>query len=365
MLSNGNGAAAPKLATTNQYSDSFSAFNDKRLFDRLQKKFTPKPFFQEYKILQTVSAVASYLCNALSAATAATLVFFFLAGVIGSAIVAGILTAVGLVVLELSKRETSTRFFNSLLQYGKFKPGLAAVILALSAASIASSYFGAQVAVVEFTPPAALVNPDSLTAPLQGQLKTIDRQIADARKTQWKGTTTRQSQRTIERLTRQRETLTAELVRIRQRTDNRNDQSETRHQVQTTTTASRFAVFTLACELVFLLCVWFLEYYDYRSFAEYGQHAQNETTGTQPAHAAAGVSLNGSGRPIVAHARADDFRTVSVNVTNDRECKHCGKRYTYRHAKQKFCSDACRMDHWQEKNGKTLKRGRGSVKAEA
>lgn len=350
---------APTFPTVNPHSEKYDAFANTRLFERLAKKFTPKPFHQEYKVLRLTALTASYLCNALSAATAATLVFFFLYGVIGSAAVAGILTAVGLVVLELSKRETSTRFFNSLLQYGKFKPGLAAVILALSAASIASSYYGAQVAVVEFTPPAALVSSDSLTASLQAELKTIDLQIAAARATTWKGKTTAKSQRTIERLTKQREALTAELVRTRQRTDTRNDQTETRHQATTTTNAAQFAVFTLGCEFLFLLCVWFLEFFDYRSFAEYCQN-RNETTGKQQP-AAAGASLNGTPRPIVAHARADDFRTASLNVTvdtNERECKHCGKRYTYRHAKQKFCSDVCRMDNWQKKNGRVLKRGR-------
>jgi len=360
MQSNGQGAPASTLATSNQFTEGYQAFTDKRLFDRLQNKFKPKPFFQEYKVLRIVALVASYLCNALSAATAATLVYFFLFGVIGSAIAAAALTACGLVVLELSKRETSTRFFNALLQYGKFNAGLAAVILALSAASIASSYYGAQVAVVEFTPPAKLESAEALTAPLQAQLSAIDQQIAEARKTQWKGTTTSRSQRTIDRLTRQKETLLAEVVRTRARTDQRNDQSETKHQIKTTTNASQFAAFTLAAELIFLLCVWFLEFFDYRSFAEYCQHAPNETTRTpQPA----GVTLNGStaGRTTTARARADDFRGASLNVTvnsNERECQHCGKRYTYRHAKQKFCSDECRMNDWQEKNGRTLKRGR-------
>lgn len=357
--------SAPTFATVNPHSEKYNAFNDARLFERLQHKFTPRPYFAQYRILRIVALVASYLFNALSAATAAALIYFFLFSMTGSVIGSAVLTGAGLVTLELAKRETAGRLFNGVLQYGKFSAGLAAIVLLLSAASIASSFFGSKRAVVEFTAPAAVVNADSVTAPLQAQVSTIDQQIADARKTQWKGTTTSRSQRTIERLTRQRETILAELVRIRQRTDTRNDRTETEHQAQTKISAEQFALFTLACELLFILCAFYLEYYDQRSFAEYcQQHAPNETTRT--AIAAPGVTLNGSGngRPIVAHARADDFRTA-VNVTtvntNERTCAHCGKRYTYRHAKQKFCSDACRMENWQDRNGRELKRGRGSV----
>jgi len=40
--------------------------------------------------------------------------------------------------------------------------------------------------------------------------------------------------------------------------------------------------------------------------------------------------------------------------TNQRTCNHCGKTYIYRHHKQKYCKDECRIDAWQKRTGKRL-----------
>ncbi len=40
---------------------------------------------------------------------------------------------------------------------------------------------------------------------------------------------------------------------------------------------------------------------------------------------------------------------------NRRLCAHCSKAYTYRHHKQKYCCDGCRIEAWEQRTGKTLK----------
>jgi len=42
-------------------------------------------------------------------------------------------------------------------------------------------------------------------------------------------------------------------------------------------------------------------------------------------------------------------------TTKSRQCAYCSDEYTYNHAKQKYCSDACRKRNWEEKNGRALK----------
>lgn len=39
----------------------------------------------------------------------------------------------------------------------------------------------------------------------------------------------------------------------------------------------------------------------------------------------------------------------------ERICLHCSKPYIYRHHKQKYCCDECRINAWQKKTGKQLK----------
>ena len=353
---------ATAFPTTNPHAEHFSEFQNTRLFDRLQQKFTPKPYWKQYRILRVVVLASSYLFNALSAATAAALVYFFLFGMIGNVLASGVLTASLLAVLEIAKRETTGRLFNGILQYNKFSAGLAASVILLAALSVSSSYFGAQRLVVEFTPPAQQINPDSLTTPLRQQIATIDQQISEARKQTWKGKPTAPAQRTIERLTRQKETALAEMVRQQQRIDAKNDTTEQVHQATTTATAGQFAAFTLVCEILFLLAAFYLEYYDYRSYAE---HCKGPALSTdRPTAATAGVNLageflNGSKRPTaVAHLRADENRLTKIVTTsgNLRSCDHCGNPYEHRHQKQKFCGDSCRIAAWQDKTGKEIRR---------
>jgi hypothetical protein len=47
--------------------------------------------------------------------------------------------------------------------------------------------------------------------------------------------------------------------------------------------------------------------------------------------------------------------TTKIVVNNQtRICEYCGTSYVYRHHKQKYCSEPCRIDAWEQRNGKTL-----------
>lgn len=362
--------------TSNPFSEHFEQFGKTRLFDRLQSKFTPKPYYYQYRTMRAVVLAASFLFHVLSAATAAALIYLFVFKLLPYPIAAGSITLAALVALELSKRETAGRFFHDALQFSKFSPGLLFVVVGLAAISTTCSFFGAEKAVRELTPPPALVNADSITAPVQGQIATIDQQIAEARKTTWKGKTTARSQRTIERLSRQKEKLTDELIRRQARTDTKNDATETDHATTTEANAQGFALFTLGCELLLLLCLWFLQYYDFRSFAEYCKRPASRTTAapgfthirSESLAQEVNSNVNGNGRPSndiprrpIGFFRPYENRNENSRTTTGdqlRTCDHCGKPYEYRHAKQKYCCDDCRVNAWESRTGQSLKRGR-------
>lgn len=375
---------SPDFQTSNPFSDHFAKFGNTRLFDRLQSKFTPKPYYYQYRILRAVSFGASILFHILSAATAAALVFLFVGKLIPSALAAAAVTLAALAVLEVSKRETSGRLFHDALQFSKISPGLCAAVVGLSAISIACSYFGAERAVKELTPPPALVDADTLTAPIRAQIADIDGQIADAKKNTWKGKVTAPSQRTIERLAAQKETLLTELVRQQSRNDTRNDETEKTHIVTTQANASGFALFTLCSELLLILCLWYLQYYDFRSYAEYcakptgGKVAGIGFKGIQaPALVADGhdngssngtLPTNETRRPIGFHRDTDNgmsYRDNAMGYTpppsavETREvdkslkpCEHCGTLFRYRTTWQKFCSTDCKLAYHEARHGR-------------
>jgi hypothetical protein len=57
--------------------------------------------------------------------------------------------------------------------------------------------------------------------------------------------------------------------------------------------------------------------------------------------------------------KTDDNRiTKVVTVQNlaNRTCKNCGNGFTYKHHKQMYCSTECRIENWENRTGKTLKK---------
>ena len=361
-------ATKQAFQTKNAHAEHFTAFENTRLMSRLQKKFTPKPYWKNYALLRGVVLGSSYLFNLLSAATAAVLVFFFLRALVGSDLLAGAITGAALIALELVKRETGGRFFHDFFQFRKMSPGLAGVALLMMGLSTTASYFGAKRAVTEFTPPPVSIRGDSITAPLMAQIGAIDEQIKTASQIKKKGVVTPSPQRTIERLTRQKETALGEVARISQRTDGKNDAATLEHTTATKINATGFAAITLTSELLLLLCLFYLQYYDYRSFVEYCDHDNGPPEGSTERNNATtqGIRTNGAANATtqneahVLHARADVLRATEQSANfaflpNQRTCDHCASVYTHGHARQRFCSEKCRVENWQIKNGKEIR----------
>ena len=365
-----------ELATSNPHTDRHTDFNNARLFERLQEKHRPKPYWQQWRRLYFAVLAVSFLIHALSAATAAALVFFFLQNLTGSNAAAGLMTAAGLAALEFTKRETGGKLFHGWLQFRSAPPGLIVSVFALAAISTAASYYGAEKTVTSWTPPPVTVNTDSAAAPIRAQIAALDEQIRQANQTTYKGTVTPRAQRTVERLSRAKEALLAEQVRTAERLDARNDATELQHHTTTTATAQGFALFTLIAELALIACLFYLQYYDFRSFAEYA-HATTGTSPTnsrQPEKHAAGLKVQTTipttppgaeqynhqpGRIGFIYGNSGSNSGSTQNVTSanlQRECEHCKATYTHGHARQRYCCDLCRVEAWQSRTGKRVRK---------
>ncbi|MEI6410001.1 MAG: hypothetical protein WCR52_11495 [Bacteroidota bacterium] len=385
-----NEGKKPILETINPHSERHDDFNNKRLFDRLEAKHKPKPYWKQYRILYLAVLGASFLFHVLSACTAAALIYFFLFGLTGSVTASGALTLAALAVLEFTKRETSAKFFHTRLQFGKMSSGLFAAVLGLSVISTAASYFGAEKTVHQFAKGPALMNADSSTMPLKVQIADLDKQIGDAKKMKWKGKLTVQGQNTLASLTAAKADLLTEQNRQQKRIDSKNDTAETEHKTTTNTNAGQFAAFTLLSEILLIFCLFYIQYYDFRSFAEYAHaHAEeqpepaaepmtakpaapNVRQNAPPAFQHNGNSLPTNERQPIGFAYANrnapayaPARTQNVDTQNvitqtvaeqTRVCEHCGTAYVYGHRRQKFCTDQCRIDAWQNRTGRKIKR---------
>lgn len=258
-----------QFKTENPFSIHFDEFQSSTLFKRLEQKFTPLPYYQEYKILRWVILTLSFLFNVLSGITASVLVIFFVFNISNSWIVGGVCTTVFIILLEIAKRKTNGLLFKQLYQFRKLNKFLLGMSTLFVCLSIGLSYFGSKQLVTKLHTAPVLVQTTSLTAPLQEQIALIDTQIASARKTTWKGITTTTSQRTIETLTAQKVALQKRLLDVTTNAESTNNTTMTNHQNKVYLKSEYFALITLGLELAFVLCVCYLEYYDYRSYAEF------------------------------------------------------------------------------------------------
>ena len=263
------------LHTSDVYAEHFNAFQQSQFFQQLERKFAPLPYYLKFRPLQRIALFTSFLFNGFSALTASTMVFFFVESMTGHRGAAAAVTIAALAVLELSKRKTGSLFFKDWLQFRKASAGLAALVLLLAALSVLSSYFGAKQLVTKFTPPPALEDASTAAAPIRDQLAEIDRQIEKhLNNKNDRGEVYVRSQRAAESLTKQKETLLAQWLNIENRTATKNETTAAEHLQQTSLNAEHFAAVTLLLELLFLLCAYYLEYFDFRSFTEFAGRAE-------------------------------------------------------------------------------------------
>ena len=341
------------LHSSDIYADQFQLFQESQFFKRLQKKFTPLPFYRKYRALKNIALFASYLFNFFSALTAASLVFFFVESMAGNYWLSGIASGLFLALLEVTKRKTAAPLFKDWLQFRKANFGLSFFLALLVVLSVSFSFFGAKKLVTVFTPPPVLEDTGKATDPIHEQLTTIDGQIAKHLENKnHLGQVFVRSQRAAERLTIQREMLLAKLVDIEQKTTARNETTVADHSQLTAIKAEYFASVTLLLEMLFLLCCWFLQYYDFRSFTEFASTSQlsgleNESfaytrnyNGSQDIkNGHHTVSSNNKIDPIKTAANGSDF--TRLNTTNGLSIEAIQK--AIKHVKGRIASASHRL----------------------
>ncbi len=150
---------------------------------------------------------------------------------------------------------------------------------------------------------------------------------------------------------------------------------------ENTTNATQFKIGFAAFELLFFVCTVFVWYYKRRSSIEFlaaspatitratVQLAPNNEQGTTPnippntdtppAPSKRIGFVFGTAKPKKETLPNNENRTtiiVNENSNGFRVCKHCQKEYIYKHNKQQYCSETCRVAAWEQRNGKRLKK---------
>jgi hypothetical protein len=338
------------IPQNDHFAEAFRDFQDSREYKRIQDKFRIRPFFERAKPVKTIAAVSSYLLNAFSGATAFALVFTFIRELIPVTAISVVFAGAFLVIVEGLKRVVLPTVFRSFLQFKKVVWGAVAFAVILSAGSISSSYFGAKEAVKLLTPKVDLVNMDDVRKPFEDRLRTLQADKADAMKQTWKGKQTVQAAKRLNVIQQQEAEAQSALIAAIQEAEADNAEAVRQHTSSTGLKAGHFAAVTLVFELLLLLCLWYCEFYDFRSLAEFAAHKRTPEAADVPrVNVEAGLE---AGEKVKTHNGRSVIAGFTPNALRyESQCNVCGKGYEKKTVWQKFCSTECRIRHHAEKHG--------------
>lgn len=262
-----------ELHTTDAFQEGFDRFQSSALFDRLQEKFRLKPYFERNKLLRQVTAGVSYFLNAFSMATAVFFVYAFLSAIIPWSGLAGAFAFVFLAFLEALKRLTIPSFFQRFFQFRQVAFAQLAIIALLASLSCFLSFKGASDAILALTSKPELIDLEAVRAPYLERIKSLEAQKADLKKTStYQGVYTSRGARSAERIDASISQLDAELLAKTGEAEASNKAQLEAHVRQTGLKAEYFAGLALIFDLALILALGWLEYYDYRSLAEFAKH---------------------------------------------------------------------------------------------
>jgi len=343
-----------KLESFNQYKGNYDAVQDSATFDALNDKFSVKPYFIEYRPLKTVLVGVSYLVQLVTVAVSFIALYAILAPLTNAA-AAGIISGLLLIAIEAVKRLTFAPTVKNYLQFKKV--ALFSLVLSVSmlCVSLWLTWNGSHETVYQLTAPPTLLSIQDATATDQDKVKGLTRQLSDIKKSQsWKGKLTATGQRSFNAIAKQLETIETRISAKETAIQAKNDAATMTHDKKTAGNAGALRYITLILDiLLFVLLAW-LEYYDYRSFAEYAQHDAPVRIDAMRRDAKSIENAPDQEPPraiVTGFHRSQDQQHTAPDI-----CQYCAAGYTRKTTFQKYCSEQCRVQSWQERTGKELKR---------
>lgn len=374
-------SSAGKVTANHSDETLFHAVKQQQDFEKLHRRFAAKDFISRNQFWRLAALVTSYLINAISITGAFygafTLFRYFGAG----QEISGILAAGLLILIEIGRRKAADSVWDDWFKMKSVAAGFLMLNIILFCLSASSSGYGIYQGITDAAPPAPTIQ-DSTLHQLEQQAAAIQANIDASKKTTWRGKITSESQKAIARYS---ETQAKLLAAITERTANntaKEEAIERSHREEIKLAACIAVGVYLILEMFFQACMAFMSYYDYRKYLlelQAGRQSvlthQPQTVSIDPDTLAALMhnAKTGGLYPlnIVAPAlqnlmppgnvsepinenRINENRKRSGKVGKERTCEHCGEAYIYNHAKQKYCSDECRMKAWEERTGKKL-----------
>jgi hypothetical protein len=316
--------------------------------DRAKALFRHRSHSERHRATNISSIFLSYICNVLSGLTTAIaigLVLYKTLLGIGHlfALTTAFLSALVVIpIIETIKRHSLKESLTDAIQYKSINFGMWATTILFCSISVLASYFGAKNIPTLTSSEPTLVNIDSIRYDYNQRIKAA---------------TTLHTYKPTNTLTKKGAAIIADMETekrtVIEDAKNINKMSLDSHTEAQTMDSRMFMGIALGIELLFLVSVLFSMNFYWRCYLE------TIEDGTEPEPTRINfekiVQDTSGQRPPTPTSKIgfiigeNTGSTKIVHNSKSRNCVHCGKEYTYKHWKQKFCSTDCRMDYWKIK----------------
>jgi len=275
----------------NVFEEKSKMFLESQKARRLQDKYQPSPYEEEYEPFYYLALFGSYLCNAISILTASTWLFSYVFSILKDTpspeIIASLVTLIVLVLVEVMQRAFGTKFFQFKLQYRKTAYGLLVGALIGSAVSMLFSINGGfDFIKVVTTPPVYEVPKLESEKDVEQRFQKF---IADAQKTadnyynrrKYKERIATEDakkyQTYLDKKIIYQDSLVSAVAAVKTRNNTKLAKSKQEHQAALDAHNAKIksqgiglgGIAAVSITLLYL-CLWYKEYYDFKTAIQYG-----------------------------------------------------------------------------------------------
>lgn len=282
------------IPTQNFFEEKAKGFSQTALGEKLQRKYTPKPFEERWRMLYLSAWIGSVFCNVVAIITGSTFVFVYALGLVAKLphpnLFAFSIAFVVLIGLELLKQITVPTLFQDFNQYGFRKSyiGRIVFILGIFGISFVFNYFGGFDFIANVTAPPEYQAPkqkdvEKVRSQYNALIKQAGENAANYRSSKlWKGKLSDQHASVYRSLLEKKQSLSEKMIAKIDSVEAWND-AEARDAKQDYKTATSdhkstvqnrgkgLAWFSVGCEFLMILCFWYREFYEWETAKQYGQ----------------------------------------------------------------------------------------------
>ncbi len=336
--------------------------NVQQITEKAQQLFKHRSNAERHKGTNLASIALSYVCNVFSGLTtmiASTFIIYQSLKSINyyfALVVALIFSLVLVCIIEAIKRHSLRECIIDAIQYKKLNFGLAFIVLLFCSISIASSWKGAQLLPELTKVEPELINVDSLQA-------KYEKQIAEA--------TILHTYKPTKTLTKRGSVIISDMQEEKRqaiaeaKATNKERLAANKSNIELDSTL--FAGIALAVELLFVVSFLFSMHYYFKCYLENIAISQEQKqTSTNSSTTENEFSTNnvqdentvqrGNATEAAEAPKAALKTQIGFKLYDNKKsqlgtriCLQCGKGYTHKHNRQKFCTTACRMEYHKAK----------------